>query len=331
MEENKNNKNNKKKIIIGVVAVIAALAVAIGVYANSKLSKIQHEEVNEDELQISEEVEEEVADEYLNVAIFGVNAKSEKDKTVDSDAVYVASLNLTTKEVKLLPVYGNTVMKHEGKNVKMKEAYATGGAENAIAVLNENLELNIKDYVTLNFQALVDVIDKIGGIEIDVTKEEIPHINGYDQGIAKILGKKAKEIKKEGKQVLDGCQAVGYCRIRVTDGGDVKRGSRQMEVINKTIAKMKESNFAQVNELIDLVFPQIQTNFEKTEMISYGKDAPAYTITTIPAYPRSIKEQVRKPLEKGQQFADFEEIVEGTDCEKDVKDIHNELFGNKEK
>lgn len=328
MEE---NKNNKKKIIIGVVAVVAALAVAIGVYANSKLSKIRHKEVNEDKLQVSEEVEEKVADEYLNVAIFGVNAKSEKDKTVDSDAVYVASLNRTTKEVKLLPVYGNTMMKHEGKNVKMKEAYATGGAEKAIAVLNENLKLNIKDYVTLNFQALVDVIDKIGGIEIDVTKEEIPHINGYDQGIAKLLGKKAKEIQKEGKQVLDGCQAVGYCRIRVTDGGDVKRGSRQMEVINKTIAKMKESNFAQVNELIDLIFPQIQTNFEKTEMISYGKDAAAYTITTLPAYPRTIKEQVRKPLEEGQQFADFEEIVEGTDCEKDVKDIHNELFGNKEK
>lgn len=322
---------NKKKVIIGIVAAIVVLAVGIGVYANSKLSKIKHKEVNEDKLQISEEVEEDVSDEYLNVAIFGVNAKSEKDKTVDSDAVYVASLNLTTKEVKLLPVYGNTLMKREGKTVKMKDAYATGGAEEAIAVLNENLDLNIKDYVTLNFKALVDIIDKIGGIEINVTKEEIPHINGYDQGIAKLLGKKAKEIKKEGKQLLDGCQAVGYCRIRVTDGGDVKRGNRQMEVINKIISKMKESNFAQINEWMDLVFPQIQTNFEKTEMISYGKDAAAYTITTIPAYPRTIKPQVRKQKEKGQQFADFEEIVEGTDCEKDVRDIHNELFGNKEK
>lgn len=325
-EPEEKKKTSKKKIIIGVIAVLAAVAIGVGVYANSKLSKVKQTTVDEDKLEISEEVEEEIGTDYLNVAIFGVNAKEAGDKAVDSDAVYVASLNQETKEVKIFSVYGNTLMQHEGKTVKMKEAYAEGGAEEAIAVLNETLELNIKDYVTLNFAAMVDLIDTLGGIEIDVTEEEIPHINGYAQGIAKALGKKTKDITAAGKQKLDGVQATGYCRIRVTDGGDVKRGSRQMEVINKMLEKLTTSGFEQVDKCMDIVLPNVETNFENGDIISYGADAKKYKVSLLPAFPRTIKEQVRQPQKEGVQFADFEEIVEGTNLEKDVEDIHKELF-----
>ena len=321
--------SNKKKIIIGAAAVVVAIAVGVGVYANSKLNKVKQTPVKEEELKVDKETEEDVEEEFLNVAIFGVNVKSESDKTSDSDAVYVASLNQKTKEVKLLPVYGNTLMKSGSDTIKMKEAYAKGGAQEAIAVLNENLNMNIKDYVSLNFQSMVDAIDILGGIEIDVKKDEIPHINGYAEGIAKALGKEVKVVEKEGAQLLDGAQATGYCRIRVTDGGDVQRGNRQVEVINKMLAKLKEANFSQMDKIMDAVFPQVETNFDKAEMINYGKDAAAYKLTTIPAFPREIKEQVRKPKEEGVQFNDFEEVVEGTNVEKDVEDIHNELFPEK--
>lgn len=317
---------SKKKIIIGVIAVLAAVAIGIGVYANSKLSKVKQTTVDEDQLEISEEVEEEIGADYLNVAIFGVNAKSADDKAVDSDAVYVASLNEKTKEVKIFSVYGNTMLEHNGKSVKMKEAYAEGGAEEAIAVLNENLDLNIKDYVTLNFAAMVDMIDTLGGIEIEVTKEEIPHINGYAQGIAKALGKDTPDVTAAGMQTLNGVQATGYCRIRVTEGGDVKRGSRQMEVINKMLEKLTTSGFEQVDKCMDIVLPNVETNFENGDIISYGADAKKYKVSLLPAFPRTIKEQVRQPQKEGVQFADFEEIVEGTNLEKDVEDIHKELF-----
>ena len=317
---------SKKKIIIGVIAVLAAVAIGIGVYANSKLSKVKQTTVDEDQLEISEEVEEEIGADYLNVAIFGVNAKSADDKAVDSDAVYVASLNEKTKEVKIFSVYGNTMLEHNGKSVKMKEAYAEGGAEEAIAVLNENLDLNIKDYVTLNFAAMVDLIDTLGGIEIDVTEEEIPHINGYAQGIAKALGKDAPDVTAAGMQTLNGVQATGYCRIRVTEGGDVKRGSRQMEVINKMLEKLKSSGFEQVDKCMDVVLPNVETNFENGDIISYGADAKKYKVSLLPAFPRTIKEQVRQPQKEGVQFADFEEVVEGTDIAKDVEDLHKELF-----
>lgn len=321
----------KKKLMIvgGIAAVIIAAAVIIWGYADSKVSKIQTTELDEEKLQISEEVEEELEeleDEYVNMAVFGVNIKSEKDAAVDSDAVYVASLNTSTKEIKLMCVYGNAVMNHNGQTIRMKDAYAEDGAESAIAVLNENLDLNIKKYVSINFKAMVDMIDILGGIEIDVKKNEIPHINGYAQGIAEMLGKKAKEVKKPGRQTLDGMQAAGYCRIRVTKGGDVKRTGRQQEVIEKMLGKLKDAGFSQMDQMMDVVFPEVETNFTTEEMLSYGKDAASYSLTSIPAFPREIKPQKKLKKKKGQQFADYEEIVEGVNIEKEVQEIHKELF-----
>lgn len=338
MKENieENGTNGKKesstgkaqKIVRILVAVLVVAVVGIGVYANRQASKVKQTEVKEENLQVSEEMEEELKDAYVNVAVFGVNERSAEDKTADSDAVYVASLDTDSKEVRLLPVYGNTMMKRDGSEIKMKEAYAGGGAEEAIAVLNETLDLNIKDYVSMDLGALVEIVDTLGGIEIDVKQDEIPHINGYAQSIAKAYGKETAAVEAEGKQKLDGPQAAGYCRIRVTDGGDVKRADRQKEVIGQVFQKLEEADFSQVDKILDALLPQLETSFDKSEIIAYAADAPDYKISSIPAYPRAIKEQERKEKKEGEQFTDYEEIVEGTDCEKDVADIHKELFGD---
>ncbi len=282
-----NNTSKAQKIVRILVAVLAVAAVGIGVYANRQASKVKQTEVKEENLQVSEEMEEELKGEYVNVAVFGVNERSAEDKTADSDAVYVASLNTGSKEIKLLPVYGNAMMKQDGSDVKMKDAYADGGAEEAIAALNETLELNIKDYVSLDLGALVEIIDTLGGIEIDVEQDEIPHINGYAQSIAKAYGKETVNVEAEGKQKLDGSQAAGYCRIRVTDGGDVKRADRQREVMEQIFQKLEEADFSQVDKILDTLLPKLETSFDKSEIVAYAADA----------------------------------------AEKDVADIHKELFG----
>lgn len=312
----------KKQMILGIVAAVLVVLVVVGVYAGNKLSKIKKTDLEDKDLQVAEEVK----DEYMNVALFGVNAVSKDNKKADSDAVYVLSLNKNTKEVKMLPVYGNTMMKSGGKDIKMKDAYAQGGAEKAIAVLNENFKLDIEKYVSVNFKAMVDTIDILGGIEIDVKEEEIPHINGYTQGIASIIGTTPKEVTAAGKQLLDGTQATAYCRIRVTEGGDVKRGKRQMEVIDKMIVKLKEAKFAQMDKIMDAVFPLVETNFKTEEMIAYGKDAAAYKLDKVDAFPRKIKKQVREEKKENVQFADYKEIVEAEDFAKDVQKVHEELF-----
>ncbi len=268
-----NNTSKAQKIVRILVAVLAVAAVGIGVYANRQASKVKQTEVKEENLQVSEEMEEELKGEYVNVAVFGVNERSAEDKTADSDAVYVASLNTGSKEIKLLPVYGNAMMKQDGSDVKMKDAYADGGAEEAIAALNETLELNIKDYVSLDLGALVEIIDTLGGIEIDVEQDEIPHINGYAQSIAKAYGKETVNVEAEGKQKLDGSQAAGYCRIRVTDGGDVKRADRQREVMEQIFQKLEEADFSQVDKILDTLLPKLETSFDKSEIVAYAADA----------------------------------------------------------
>lgn len=320
---------NKKKIMIGVVAVVLVLAVGIGVYAGSKYSKIKKTDLKDKNLEVSGKVEKELGDDYLNIAILGTKQKDKEEGAVDSDAVYVASLNKETKEIKLMQVYGNTIMEQGKKTIKMKEAYADGGAEKAISVLNENLDLNIKDYVSIDFKAMADTIDILAGIEIDVTEEEIPHIDGYTQEIAGILGKEPVKIAGAGLQTLDGTQAAAYCRIRVTEGGDVKRGSRQQEVIGKILEKLQSADFSQMDQIMDAVFPQVETNFKLNEMVSYGKDAASYKLTIVPAFPREIKEQKRNEVSSDVQFTDYEEVVEATDFKSDVKQIHAELFPDK--
>lgn len=324
--------NKKKKIIIGIAAALLVIGIGSGIYMANKMSSIKKTEVKEENLQVSEEVEEELGDTYLNIALFGVNSKSSKDETMDSDAVYVASLNENTREMKLMAVYGNAMMKYKGEEIRMKDTYAQGGAEQAIAVLNESLNLNIKKYMTVNFKAMVDMINCLDGIEIDVTKEEIPHINGYAKGIAKLLDIETKTVKKAGKQKLDGVQAAGYCRIRITDGGDVKRSSRQKEVISKMFEKLGKAEAAQIDKIMDKVFPEIETNFETSELIDYGKEPASYTLTLVSPFPREIEDQKRKEDKKDkkdkkeEQLADYEEKVVAKDFDKDVAAVHADLF-----
>lgn len=320
----------KKRIVMAVVVAVLAAALGSGVYVSGKLGKIRKTELDEDNLAVSEEVEEELGDEYLNVAVFGVNAETKNSDRVDSDAVYLASLNVRSKEVKLVPVYGNTMMKRGQETVRLRDTYGEGGPEEAIAVLNENLDLNIKDYVTIDFQAMAAAIDILGGIEINVTQEEIPHINGYAQDIAGEIGQNAKTISSPGAQVLDGMQAVGYCRIRVTEGGDVKRGERQQAVITAMLAKLQEADFAQMDQIMDQVFPQIETNFKSSELLEYGQDASSYSLENLPAFPREIEAQKREEKREDQQFADYEETVRAVDLAGEVEILHQELFQEEE-
>ena len=278
-----------KKVLLSVVMIVAVLTACLGLYACSKLGKVEKTEPKDDAtLEVDKKTDEEVDGAYTNIAVFGVNAVSQKDKTVDADVVYVASLNNETKEIKLVPIPGNTVFE-KGSNVRIRDAYAKGGADGAIALLNKSLDLNIKNYVSVDFKAMTETIDILGGVEIDVAKDEIPHINGYAADIAKQCGTSATNLKDAGKQTLNGAQATGYCRIRVTDGGDIKRSSRQNAVIEQMLAKLKDAKFSQMDKIMDAVFPKLETNFSNTELLGYAKDAASYKLTPVNAFPRKIE------------------------------------------
>ncbi len=270
--------------IVGGVLVLAITAV-IGVAA-WKMSQIKTVDLDTDALNISEQATETQTG-YLNVALFGLDGReTDPEMGARSDTIIIASLNRETGEVKMSSIYRDTLLQQkDGTYNKANAAYSFGGAEDAIAMLNKNLDMDIEKYVTVDFAALVDVIDAVGGVEIDVTEEEIPYLNNYAVEVIKNTGVDSAPVTQPGKQLLNGVQATGYARIRYTKGDDFKRAERQRAVIEQIVKKMQASNLRTINKIIDKVFSKVETNFTMTEILAYAKNAMSYKLAESQGFP----------------------------------------------
>lgn len=306
----------KIKKMVSLISVVALIFVAaVAMYGCNKASKIEKTDLDEENLNKSDEMD--ANDKYLNVALFGIDMHSEEQKEVESDFIVIASINRETKEVKLLNVYGNMMLaSKDGKMIPAKSLYEDG-AEGAIKVLNRNLDLDIDHFVTVDFKAMIDVIDTLGGIELDITEEEIPHVNGYTADLNTVAGKNAPGLTQAGKQTLNGTQAVGYCRIRATKGADETRAERQKAVIAEIMDKILESDLATIDDLIDVTFPKIETNFTLAEMLEYGKDFAKYQFGEMKGFPYTVADT----KVEGNEDA----IVPG-DFKNDVVKVHQDFF-----
>lgn len=225
---------------------------------------------------------------YMNVALFGTDNRAGETDGVRSDCIIVASVNNETKEIKLLSVYRDTFLKTGDETYdKANSAYAYGGPEAAINMLNRNLDLDIKNYVCVNFLALADVVDLLGGIELELTEEEVVHMNNYCVETSEITGKSYERIEPEAAGIyqLNGVQAVSYSRIRYTEGGDFQRTARQRLVIEKLAEKAKNVKLGTINEILDTVFPEISTSFTSAEIMKLSAGIMKYSIGESQGFP----------------------------------------------
>lgn len=274
------------KIALIVCCVLLILIIAAIIVLASKMNMIDTVTLDPSKLSISDEIEYDETG-YLNVALFGLD-KRENDPELGtrSDTIIVASLNRETKEVRMCSVFRDTLLEQaDGSYNKANSAYAYGGAEEAIALLNRNLDMDIQHYVTVDFSALVDVIDALGGIEIDVTEEEVEYLNGYIMEIIENTGVQTVAVSEPGYQTLSGVQATAYARIRYTEGDDYKRAERQRLVLTKIAEKAQNASLGTLNTIIDRVFPKIETNFTLTEILAYAKDVKKYSIGASSGFP----------------------------------------------
>ena len=282
----------KKKIIVIICVVLTLVLGAAGAvfgYAASKVNKIQKIEVKKETLKesITEEVEHKSG--YLNVAVFGLDSRDGSlDKGNRSDTIMIVSLNQETYEVKMVSVYRDTFMRlKDGSYNKANAAYSYFGPDGGVALLNENMDMNIEKYVSVNFNALVDVIDAVGGMDLELTDAEVVHMNNYCVETSEVTGKSYKKIEPEvgGSYHLNGVQAVSYARIRYTDGGDAQRTVRQRIVLLNIMQKLQQMDLTTINKIADSVFPQIATNFSFTEILNYAKDFQKYRVGETLGFP----------------------------------------------
>ena len=293
-------------------------------YVYAKWSKIDTKSIKADDIIINEEVKKnknvDLGDGYTNVALFGVDSRDgdlgEGNRT---DCIIVASLNNKTKEIKMVSVYRDTLLDlSEGTYQKCNAAYSYGGPVLAINMLNMNLDLDIQDYVTVDFGAIADAVDLLGGIEIEVTEEELPYINQYIPETANSAGKAANLLQSAGLQKLDGTQATTYARIRSTAGGDFTRTERQRLVIEKMFEKAKGADIGTLNKIIDKVFPQVSTSFTLPEILKYASAYSEYKLVGNMGFPEDKYTDM---------LSEIGSVVVPDNLVSNVTKLHEFLFG----
>ena len=316
-----------QRVMLCTAGVLLCLALSGAAYVMAKWNKIDTQEIKAEDLIINEEVkmnkEIDLGDGYTNVALFGVDSRDGNlGKGNRTDCIIVASLNNETKEIKMVSVYRDTLLDlSEGTYQKCNAAYSYGGPVTAINMLNMNLDLVIEDYVTVDFGAIADAIDLLGGVEIDVKEEEIKPLNKYINETARSAGKEAHRVENSGLQLLDGSQATTYARIRSTAGGDFTRTERQRLVIEKMFEKALEADLGTINAIIDEVFPQVSTSFTLQEILTYASAYDQYTLGDNMGFP------VDKTTDT---LSGLGSIVIPQDLVSNVTKLHEFLFGTKD-
>jgi len=281
------------RVLIVIIVIILGIAIAGYSFVHSKLSKMKTEYIDKTAIGISEEAKDSLKG-YRNIALLGIDSRADDYGTGNrSDCIIIASINEKTKEVKLLSVYRDTyvyVTENGNKKLdKITHAYSYGGAQNTLKSLNEALDLNITEYVTVNFDAVIAAVNALNGVEIDITSEELKYINDYIDATSQSSGVKSSHLSKAGRQTVDGVQAVAYSRIRYTAGGDYKRTERMRTVVMAMMSKAKTLNIGQLNKLADTILPRISKNIENNDIIALIPSVMSFDVTESLGWPYDVK------------------------------------------
>lgn len=304
----KAKKRRRKKIILFVVEILVLLVLLVGLWLMSKLNRIDRQGITIGDLDINELDSEtrEILEGYTTIALFGIdNHDAGNFATGRTDTIMVACINNDTKEVKLCSVYRDTYLNiGDGVYTKCNAAYQEGGPSQAISMLDNNLDLEITDYVTVDFNAMVDIIDTLGGITLTITQEELEamcgtHRVGYDDAgnpiyeqsenyletVAEAAGQEPNYDLVAGTQNCSGVTAVAYCRVRYTSGDDYRRSERQREVISQILQKAKGSDLSTVNKAVNIALDEISTSFRNDQILALATQMMNYNLTDSAGFP----------------------------------------------
>lgn len=259
--------SKKKAILISIISIFALIIAIGGIYVVNLSSKVDRVEINREDIKDNgqEPAKEEV--EITNIALFGTD-KSGTDSTA-SDSIMIATINHVKGELKLSSIMRDTTMEVQGYGEQnINDVIMLGGPALSMKAINTNFNLQIDKFIQVNLGNLPLVIDKLGGVEIEVTNEEIQFINSYIAGLDKMNGSNTSPITSAGIHNLNGTQASAYCRIRYTSGRDFKRTERQRDVLSALFEKFKDISITEVPGAITELLPLVKTNLTNTEIIS---------------------------------------------------------------
>lgn len=324
-------RRRKRKLILFIIEIVVLALVVGALYFYHKLDKIDRQDMDKEKIEVNDITEDTIATlkGYTTIAVFGLDNRTPGTYTNgNSDVIMVMAINNDTKEVSMVSIYRDTYLNVAAADEsqrfrKANSAYAAGGAEQAVTMLNRNLDLDIDNYVSVDFAAVAEAVDILGGVDIEIESEsELKWLNEYIVATNKILGTDADTISSTGEHTLEGVQAVAYSRIRYTAGDDFKRAERQRRVFSEMVKKAKGANLTQINKLIDTVFPDIQTDLSQKDMITMVVAMLDYDMSNSGGFPYD-----RTTATPNNNIGS---IVIPCDLESNVIQLHAQLYGTEE-
>ena len=314
-------KNRKLIITLTIIGLlIVSLVGGVATYGLTMLGKINKVDLNENNLGIDKAIDEKLSkyDGIANIALFGIDAT---DGNVGrSDAIMIATVDKIHNKLKLTSIMRDSYVDIQGHGKdKINHAYAFGGHELALKTLNENFDLNLKDFATVNFSSLPKIIDSIGGIDLGIRNDELQYINNYIGDLNTLNKTNVSNITSAGTQHVNGTQALAYCRIRYTAGGDGERTERQRIVLSKLFDKFSKISPTKYPSILNELMPMITTSLSSSDILGLAK--------TVASISESGLEQERFPKDDYSKG----EMIHGVyyltfNKEATVKQIHDYIF-----
>ena len=313
----------KKKIIIVVsviIGVVLVVAAAGGIYTFSLLNKVKKQELpkTNEELGIVEKPEEKKDDSIVNIALFGLDRRN-PDQASRSDSIMVLTIDNKHKKIKLASLMRDMYVNipEKGEN-RINAAYAFGGPGLAVKTINSNFDLDIKNYASIDFFGLEKLIDKVGGVNINVSDAEAKVLNQYLKELNKLNGDTVPDVSG-GEQVLNGRQAVAYSRIRYVGNADYERTERQRRVLGEVFKKASKVNPVSLPGIISTALPYVETSLSNGDILDLSMKAMKFGQDELLEY--------RLPVDgtfKGQKIRGMSVLV--PDIEENTKLLHKFIY-----
>lgn len=298
MKEKKKKSVLKKIILIFAVIIILLIITAI-ILIGKKFGKIRFKSINKDNLNINTELYSSVSDKVTqkefdsisNILLIGTDSQNGYDKQVHSDSIMILSINRTKKSIKIISIPRDIAVDiPDFKRFKLNHSYAIGQETLLISLINSNFNLNLQEYITIDFAGIIDVINKLGGIEMDITYDEMNYINRGLRKMYQISDNNYSSVKKYGKVTLNGEQAMVHARNR-TVGNDFTRSERHRDVLEAIINKLATMSIDKIWEISDYILDDVQTNIDiykylgilSAEIIHKDKYLSNITSTMVPS------------------------------------------------
>lgn len=268
--------NKFKKYCIVLSSIVMIISVLTNVYAinyhysnkvnKNKIDLVKSEYTNKSNKLILKSNEEDIT----NILLIGSDARK-TNEVGRSDAMMILTIDDKNKAIKLTSLARDTLVKIPGYDYeKLTHAYAYGKEKLLLDTIEYNFKIKINDYVSINFNSFIELVDSLGGVEVDINDKDISHLNDVIANSFKVYNsknnQKPKYIRNSGKQLLNGYQTLAYARIRKLDT-IYNRDERQRDVLNSIANKLSNMPVSSYPSIINSILPYVDINMSIPKMI----------------------------------------------------------------